>query len=125
MSEDILRFVIDKLLKPIGISLSVPTIIQASLGNNDVLNEMKTALFTFISTQMFSNQNLARKWVQKANINQAIDYLQLIGFDPFLFDLDNSSQHILLTLGWIIWRYDLFGNLYIKLKPVEDLKFLP
>jgi len=125
MAEESIRFTLDKILKPLGIEISVKTMIEAASGNNDVINELKVALYTFLSSFLFSSKQDARKWVRQASIHQAVDVLRLLGFDPFLFNLDESAQHILLALSWLIWRFDMFYKLYSPFYPEEDKQYLP
>ena len=123
--EESLRFVSEKLLRPIGVELSVNDMCRAAESEQEVLDKLKTALFQFISWIIFANKTDARNWVKKADIYSAVDFLRLIGFDPFLFNLDESSQHILLAICWLIWRCDLFKNVYSQYQPDDDIKYLP
>ena len=82
--------------------------------------------FDHISYEViFSNKTDQRNWVKKADIYAAIDILRMIGYDPFLFNLDDNSQHILLTIGWLIWRCDLFRTVYAQYMPDDDIQYLP
>ena len=119
-----MKFVIEKLLRPLGIDISAKTFQEAALNNEDVLNEMKQSVYLFLSTILFQNKQEARTWVRKCDIYQATDILRLLGFDPFLLNLDESSQHLLVTLCWLIWRSDLFNTLYEPLLP-KDESYLP
>lgn len=125
MAEEVLRFVVDHLLKPIGVELSVNDMLEAAESNDDVVTSLKTALYQFIASIIFANKTDARNWVKKADINQATDILRLMGFDPFLFNLDVHSQHVLLTICWLIWRMDLFKTLYDPYIPEADIPYLP
>ena len=124
MAEESVKFVIEKLLRPLGIDISAKTFQEAALNNEDVLNEMKQSVYLFLSTILFQNKQEARTWVRKCDIYQATDILRLLGFDPFLLNLDESSQHLLVTLCWLIWRSDLFNTLYEPLLP-KDESYLP
>lgn len=124
MAEESVKFVTEKLLRPIGIDISAKTLNEAALNNEDVLNEMKQSVYIFLSTILFQNKQEARNWVRKCDIYQATDILRLLGFDPFLLNLDESSQHLLVALCWLIWRSDLFNTLYEPLLP-KDESYLP
>ena len=123
--EESLRFVCEKLLRPIGVELTVKDMLGAAEVEPEVLDKLKTALFQFIAWIIFSNKTDQRNWVKKADIYAAIDILRMIGFDPFLFNLDDNSQHILLTIGWLIWRCDLFRTVYAQYMPDDDIQYLP
>jgi hypothetical protein len=124
MAEAAVRFVIEKLLRPIGIDISPKTFNEAASSNEEVLNEIRQAVYTLIANFLFANKQDARNWVRKCNSHQATDILRLWGFDPFLFDLDGSTQHLLIALLWLVWRSDLFKTLYDPLLPQDDA-YLP
>lgn len=125
MAEESIRFVIDRLLKPIGVELTVKDMLEAAEANDEVVTQMKIALYQFLAWIVFSSKMDARNWIKKADINQATDVLRLLGFDPFLFNLDVHSQHVLLAICWLIWRCDLFKTLYDPLIPDSDIQYLP
>lgn len=125
MLSEALKFVTEKLLRSIDVQLSIPDMLDASEMKDESLNAMKNALYQFVAYIIFANKQDARNFVKRQDLNSTIDALRLIGFDPFLFDLDNNPQHILLSLGWLIWRVDLFKIAYDPLRPEEDLKYLP
>lgn len=124
MAEEAVRFVIEKLLRPIGIDVSAKTFNEAAIGSEEVLNEMKQSVYMFLGHILFSNKQEARNWIRKCTPYIATDVLRLLGFDPFLFDLDGNTQHLLVTLCWLIWRSDLFNTLYEPLLPKDD-SYLP
>ncbi|KAH0786881.1 hypothetical protein GPJ56_009258 [Histomonas meleagridis] len=124
MAEEAVSYVIEKLLRPIGIDLSPKVFYEASLNNDEYVNEMKTSLYTFLAHLFIANRQDAKNWIRKCTIPQAEEVLRLYGFDPFLFDLENSSQHLLVTICWLIWRSDLFQKLYDPLIPQNDV-YLP
>lgn len=124
MAEDAVRFVLENLLRPIGINLSAKTIYDAGSNTEDVVNDMKQSIYIFLSYLLFENKTDARNWTRKCSINEATDILRLLGFDPFLFDLENNSQHLLITLLWLIWRADLFQNVYAEYLPKNEA-YLP
>lgn len=123
-AESAVRYVIENLLRPIGIDLSPNVFNQAATGEEEVLNDMKQAVYLFLANLIISNKQDQRNWIRNCNPDIASDVLRLLGFDPFLFDLDNSSQHLLVTLCWLIWRADLFKTLYDNLLPSDDT-YLP
>lgn len=123
-AESAVRFVIENLLRPIGIDLSPNVFNQAATGEEEVLNDMKQAVYLFLANLIISNKQDQRNWIRNCTPDIAGDVLRLLGFDPFLFDLDNSSQHLLVTLCWLIWRADLFKTLYDNLLPSDDT-YLP
>ena len=125
MSEDALRFVSEKLLRSIGVDLSVKDMVDAAEIEQESLPKLKNALFQFLAYIIFANKTEARNWMKRASINEATDILRLIGFDPFLFNLDENPQHVLLTICWLIWRVDLFKTAYDPFLPDEDIKYLP
>jgi hypothetical protein len=124
MAEEAIQFVIEKLLRPIGIETSLSSFNDAATNGPDVLNEMKQAVYGLLAHVLFTNKQEARNWTRKCSLNFATDIMRLMGYDPFLFDLDNSSQHLLITLCWLIWRADLFKTLYDPLLPKDD-SYLP
>jgi hypothetical protein len=124
MAEEAIQFVIERLLRPIGIDTSVNSFIDATTNGEDVLTEMKQAVYGMLGHILFTNKQEARNWVRHCSPNLATDIMRLMGYDPFLFDLDNSSQHLLITLCWLIWRRDLFKTLYDPLLPRDD-SYLP
>jgi hypothetical protein len=124
MAEAAVKFVIEKLLRPIGIDMSPNAFNEAASNSEDVLNDMKQAVYTMLAHFLFANKQEARAWIRKCSPNTATDILRLMGYDPFLFNLDGSSQHLLITLCWLIWRADLFKTLYDPLLP-EDETYLP
>ena len=123
-AEKAVRYVIENLLRPIGVDLSPKVFYDAALSSEDALNEMKQAVYIFLANLIIANKQDARSWIKKCNAYVASDVLRLLGFDPFLFDLDNNSQHLLITLLWLIWRADLFKTLYDPLLP-SDEAYLP
>jgi hypothetical protein len=118
------KFVIEKLLRPIGIDMPPNSFNVAASNSEDVVNEMKQAVYTMLAHILFANKQDGKAWIRKCSPNIASDILRLMGYDPFLFDLDGSSQHLLITLCWLIWRTDLFKTLYDPLLP-EDETHLP
>lgn len=123
-AEGAVRFVIEKLLRPIGIDLSPNVFNEAATGSEEVLNDMKQAVYIFLANLIIANKQDQRNWIRNCTPEIASDVLTLLGFDPFLFDLDGSSQHLLVTLCWLIWRSDLFKKLYDPLLPSDDT-YLP
>jgi hypothetical protein len=117
-------FVIEKLLRPIGIDMPPNSFNLAASNSEDGLNEMKQAVYAMLAHILFVNKQDGKAWIRKCSPNIASGILRLMGYDPFLFDLDGSSQHLLITLCWLIWRTDLFKTLYDPLLP-EDGTHLP
>jgi hypothetical protein len=120
MAEAALQFVIEKLLRPLGIDLSLRVFMEAAMNSESALNEMKQAVYSVLAEVLFANKQEGRAWIHQCSPSLATDILRLMGFDPFLFDLDNSSQHLLITLCWLIWRADLFKTVYEPLLPKDD-----
>jgi hypothetical protein len=120
MAEAAVQFVIEKLLRPIGISLSLTQFKEAAMNSENALNEMKQAVYSMLADLLFANKQEGRAWIRQCSPNLATDILRLMGFDPFLFDLDLSSLHLLITLCWLIWRADLFKTVYEPLLPKDE-----
>jgi hypothetical protein len=118
------KFVIEKLLRPIGIDVSLTCFLQASENKEEVIKEIVQGIYTLLAHVLFANKQEASAWIRKCTPNIATDILRLMGYDPFLFDLEGSSQHCLITLCWLIWRMDLFKTLYDRLLP-DDERLLP
>jgi hypothetical protein len=124
MAEAAVKFVIEKLLRPIGIDISPSSFNEAARDREDVLSEMKQTVYMMLGHILFGSKQDSRTWIRKCSPALAADILRVMGYDPFLFDLENSSQHLLITLCWLIWRADLFKTLYDPLLPQND-SYLP
>ena len=125
-TEAAIQILSDKLLQPIGIHLSKDTIYAAFQCQDSAVNDLQISIYMLIAHILFNknNQREAREWVKKCNMDIAREVLALLGFDPFLFNLDNNSEHLLVALCWLVWRADLFKSLYDPYMPADDT-YLP
>lgn len=124
-SAEPIKFVIDKILKPNGVELTVKDI-EGCFGNEEEsLPVIKTALFQLVGSLIFENRADVKNFVKNGDFRKLTDTLRIFGFDPFMLDLESNSQHCWLGVCWLIWRFDLFKTLYDPLFPDEDRKYLP
>jgi hypothetical protein len=79
MAEEAIRFVIEKLLRPIGIDTSVNSFNDAATNGPDVLNEMKQAVYGILAHVLFKSKQEARNWIRKCSPDLAADIMRLMG----------------------------------------------
>ena len=124
LAKDSVQFMIENILNPLNIEVNSNLFLNSSNDEETVLNEIQNLLLNFIS-KLFIKKELCRNWLKNSTIIDARMILELNGFSTDNFDLEKSSKDNLICFLYLLWKSDLFNNLYLNYLPSKDSYLSP